>query len=92
MIDGRLGQYVWTVHATRRDDVGAVEMIFADLPRAIAYAVERSLDPTVLSTSVTRYILDEYGTRTSITWYVDGQIQEQRARRPGRVYPVDLGA
>ena len=76
MIDGRLGQHVWTVHAARRGEAGAVEMIFAGLPRAVAYAAERSTDPTVISTSVTRYVLDEYGTATAITGYVDGRIHE----------------
>jgi hypothetical protein len=92
MIDGRPLHHVWTVHATRHDEIGAVEMIFADLPEAVAYAVERSMDTTVLSTSVTRYTLAENGTRTSVAWYVDGQRQEQRGRRPGRIYPVDVGA
>jgi len=82
---------VWTVHAVRLNEIGAVETIFADLPSAVAYAVERSTDPTVRSTSVTRYVLDEYGTRTAHAWYVDGRVQDPRARRPGRIYPVDLG-
>ncbi len=78
---------VFTVHVTRPDDVGAVEIVFDDQQRACGYAADRSRDHRVLSASVTRFVVGQLGTRHPVTWYVDGAEQPQRFDR--QLYPTD---
>jgi hypothetical protein len=80
---------VFAVHATRADDVGVVEIVFASERNARTYAAERSRDFDVLAASVTRFVVDELGTRFAIAWYVDGAEQPARKVRPGRIYPAE---
>jgi len=82
------GDPVYSVHATRPNDVGAVEIVFTTEGEARAYAADRSTDWCVLATSVTRFTIGELGTRQSVTWYVDGVEQPSREARPGRLYPT----
>jgi hypothetical protein len=84
-------QYVWTVHASKRDETGAVEAIYEDEQLARAFAVARSCDRGVLAASVTRFTLGQLGTRHPVVWYVQGCLQDPRAVRPdGRYYPSAL--
>ena len=33
--------------------------------------------------------MGELGSRQPVAWYRDGQLQDQRAPRPGALYPVE---
>jgi hypothetical protein len=85
----QVGEHVYAVHATRPDEVGSVEVIFPDEPSARAYAASGSDDHRVLAVSVTEFVMGELGSRQPVAWYRDGQLQDQRAPRPGAVYPVE---
>jgi hypothetical protein len=81
---------VYSVHVTRPDDVGAVEIVFTSEREACAYAKDRSTDWRVVAASVTRFTIGELGTRHPVAWFVDGAKQSPRAARPGdRFYPTD---
>jgi hypothetical protein len=82
---------VFAVHTTRPDEgAGAVEVIFVDERSARAYARSRSNDWRITSASVTRYTLDQLGTRHPLVWYRHGDEQDIRATRPDRrYYPTD---
>ena len=82
-------EQVYAVHATRPEEVGSVEVIFEDEQLARAYAASRSADHRVLAVSVTEFVMGELGSRQPVAWYRDGQLQDQRARRPGALYPVE---
>jgi len=69
--------------------IDGVEVIFHDEPSARAYAASRSGDHRVLAVSVTEFVMGELGTRQPVAWYREGQLQDQRARRPGALYPVE---
>ena len=64
-------------------------MIFSDEQAARAYAISRSTDHRVLAVSVTELVMGELGTRHPVAWYRDGQLLDQRASRPGALYPVE---
>jgi hypothetical protein len=80
---------VYSVHTTKPDDIGAVEIVFTTEREACAYAKDRSTDWRVLAVSVTRFRIGELGTRHPVAWYVDGVEQPQRKARPGAFYPTD---
>jgi len=81
---------VFTVHVTRPDQVGAVEIIFRSERDAYAYARDRSRDFRVTSASVTRFVLAELGTRHPVAWFRDGEEQPHRFHGPERqFYPTD---
>ena len=82
---------VFAVHTTRPDEgAGAVEVIFVDERSARAYARSRSNVWRITSASVTRYTLDQLGTRHPVVWYRHGDEQDMRATRPDRrYYPTD---
>lgn len=80
---------VYAVHATRPDDLGAVEIVFRDEGDARIYACDRSRDLRVLAVSVTEFVVGQLGRRHPVAWYRDGELQEQRAARPGRTYPAE---
>ena len=82
---------MFTVHVTRPDDVGAVEIVFLTERDARAFAEDRSRDFRILAASVTRFVVGELGTRHSVAWYTDGVEQPHRGARPGRLYPTDGG-
>lgn len=84
--DDNMSDTVFTVHVTRPDDVGAVEIVFIDQPRACAYAADRSRDHRVLSASVTRFVVGQLGTRHPVAWFIDGIEQPQRFDR--QLYPT----
>jgi hypothetical protein len=84
-----MGDHVYAIHTTRPDDVGAVEIVFADEREARRYARSRSCDHRVLSASVTRYTVGQLGTRHPVAWYRQGEEQDPRASRPGQFYPTD---
>jgi hypothetical protein len=87
-----VSEAVYSVHATRPDDIGGVEVIFRTEREARDYAKDRSEDFRVVSTSVTRYLVGLLGTRHPVTWYADGSEQPQRfdrAGKRGRLYPDD---
>jgi hypothetical protein len=85
--------YVYAVHATRPDDVGAVEVVFIDEREARQYAQDRSRDWRVLATSVTRFMVGQLGARHPVAWFADGVEQPARKARPGNLYPVaDAGS
>ncbi|MBP2369921.1 hypothetical protein SAMN05216207_109311 [Pseudonocardia ammonioxydans] len=78
---------VYSVHATKADDVGAVEIVFRTEGEARTYAQSRSSDDRVLSTSVTSFHVGRLGTRRSVAWFVDGV--EQSVSFTRRIYPTD---
>jgi hypothetical protein len=78
---------VFTVHAVKLGEVGAVEIVLDDERTACAYARDRSRDFRVLSASVTRFTLGELGTRHRVAWYVDGV--EQPRLHDRQLYPAD---
>lgn len=57
---------VFNVHVTRPDDIGAVEIVFADQQRACDYAADRSRDHRVSSALVTRFVVGQLGR--AIPW------------------------
>jgi hypothetical protein len=69
---------VWSVHATRPDELGAVEVIFPTEREAREYARDRSRDDRIISASVTRFTVGELGTRHPVAWYQDGVEQPMR--------------
>ncbi|MGH3615224.1 MAG: hypothetical protein ACRDRK_22040 [Pseudonocardia sp.] len=79
---------VFTVHTSRPDDIGAVEIVFLAEREARAYALDRSRDHRVLSASVTRFAVGQLGTRTPVAWFVDGA-EHDRRRQVGQLYPAD---
>lgn len=81
------GGAVYSVHTTKPDNVGAIEIIFSTEDAARTYAQQRSTDLRVLSVSVTRFVVGELGTRHPVTWFVDGVEQPRRYDR--RLYPTD---
>ncbi|RZT85545.1 hypothetical protein EV383_2418 [Pseudonocardia sediminis] len=81
---------VFSVHASKPDDIGAIEVVFDNQRAAEEFAANRSTDPGVLSASVTRYFVGELGTRRPISWFVDGVEQPRRFDR--QPYPTDGGS
>ncbi|GAA3238393.1 hypothetical protein GCM10017691_38490 [Pseudonocardia petroleophila] len=77
---------VFTVHVTRPDEVGAVEIVFTDQHRACSYAADRSRDHRILSASVTRFVVGQLGTRHPVAWFSNGVEQPQRFDR--QLYPT----
>jgi hypothetical protein len=63
---------VFAVHAVRPDEIRPTQMICQKLSAAEKYAAGLSTEPDVLAAGVTRFILDELGTRTPIALYVRG--------------------
>jgi hypothetical protein len=84
-----MGELVYAVHATRPEEVGSVEVIFEDEQAARRYACDRSTDHRVLAVSVTSFVLGQFGSRHPLAWFRDGVIQEERAKRPGSLYPAE---
>jgi hypothetical protein len=82
-----VSEIVYSVHATKPDDVGGVEVIFGSEGEAREYARSRSTDDRVLATSVTSFRVGRLGTRTSVTWFIDGAEQPRSFTR--RLYPAD---
>lgn len=66
---------IFTVHVTKPDEVGAVEIIFSSEHDARDYALSRSRDHRVLAAAVTRFAVGELGTRHPVAWYRDGEEQ-----------------
>lgn len=83
------GDAVYSVHTTRPDDAGSVEIVFTTGREARAYAADRSTDWRIIAASITRFTIGELGNRHSVAWYVDGVEQPPRKARPGRLYPTD---
>lgn len=83
-----MAHVVYSVHTTRPDDIGAVEIVFTGEREARAYAADRSCDFRVLAVSVTRFVVGELGTRHPVAWYVAGIEQPPRTARPGPMYPA----
>lgn len=80
---------VFSVHASKPDDIGAIEVVFDNQRAAEEFAADRSKDLGVPSASVTRYFVGELGTRRPISWFVDGIEQPRRFDR--HPYPTDGG-
>lgn len=76
---------IFTVHVTKPDDVGAVEIVFPSEREARAYAKDRSRDHRILSASVTSFMIGQLGTRHPVAWYRDGGEQPMRFDR--QLYP-----
>jgi hypothetical protein len=89
MIASMSTERVYAVHATRPDDVGAIEVVFGDENSARRYARSRSNDFRVLSASVTSYVLGQLGSRHPVAWFKNGDEQHPRDARPGPFYPAD---
>lgn len=80
---------VFTVHVTKPNDIGAVEIIFCSEREARSYAIDRSRDFRITSASVTRFVLAELGTRHPVAWYRNGEEQPHRFHGPERqFYPA----
>jgi hypothetical protein len=71
-------RHIFSVHATKPDELGAVEVVFTTERDARRYARDRSMDSHVTSASVTRFTVDELGTRHPVAWYRDGKEQPMR--------------
>lgn len=82
-----MSEIVYSVHATKPDEVGGIEVVFATEHEARAYASSRSTDDRVLSTSVTSFRVGMLGTRKSVAWFIDGAEQPRSFTR--RLYPAD---
>jgi hypothetical protein len=78
---------IFTVHTTRPDDIGAVEIVFLSEEDARAYARDRSTDFRVLAASVTRFTIGSLGTRHPVAWFIEGREQSQRAPRAREFLP-----
>ncbi|WP_214402297.1 hypothetical protein [Pseudonocardia lacus] len=63
---------VWAVHVLKDAGATFAEAVFPDQRRAEAYAGTRSSDIGVRGTAVTRFTVGELGTRSTISWFVDG--------------------
>jgi hypothetical protein len=63
---------VWTVHVLKDAGATFAEAVFAALTEAEEYASARSADIGVRGTAITRYTVGELGTRSTISWFVDG--------------------
>ena len=68
---------LFTVHATKPRETGAVEAIFETEKEATKYALDRSTDHCVTSTSVTVFTMGQLGTRRPVAWFVKGERQHQ---------------
>lgn len=85
-----MSESVYSVHVTRPDDMGAVEIVFRTEGEARAYAEDRSKDFHILAASVTQFPIGVLGARHALAWYLDGVEQPHRRSRPGsRLYPSD---
>lgn len=82
---------VFTVHTTRPDNGGTVEVIYGSEREARAFAESRSRDLRVQSARVTRFLVGQFGTRHPVALYVDGTEQPQRFDRP-QLYPAAYSA
>jgi hypothetical protein len=69
------GDPVYSVHAARTNDVGAVEIVFTTEREARAYAADRSTDWCVLAASVTRFMI---GAQSRGTWTGSSSRPERR--------------
>jgi len=67
---------VYAVHAVRPSEVRPTELLCRNLARAEQYASELSTDPGILAAGITRFVVDELGTRRAIALYVDGVRQQ----------------
>lgn len=92
MTSGGSAEPVFTVHVTKPDDVGAVEIIFRSERDACSYAKDRSLDFRITSASVTRFVLAELGSRHPVAWFRDGEEQPQRFHGPERQFYPTAGS
>ena len=63
---------VWAVHVLKDAGATFAEAVFGDLPHAEEYAGARSTDVGVRGTAITRFTVGEIGTRSTISWFVDG--------------------
>jgi hypothetical protein len=63
---------VWAVHVLKDAGATFAEAVFPDRVRAEKYASTRSTDIGVRGTAVTRFTVGELGTRSTISWFVDG--------------------
>ncbi|WP_433275710.1 hypothetical protein ACQPZA_31530 [Pseudonocardia xinjiangensis] len=84
-----MSDLVDSVHTTRPDDSGAVEIVFISERGARAYAKDRSTDLRIPAAPVTRFVIGQLGTRHPVAWFVDGKEQPHRAARPGKLYATD---
>jgi len=67
---------IFAVHAVRRAEVRPTELICGSLTMAETYAAALSTDPGVLAAGITRFVVDELGTRRAIALYVAGVRQQ----------------
>lgn len=82
-------QWVFSVHSSRADEVGVIEVLYAEESDARRYAAQRSRDPAVLATTVCRYALGLLGTRAVVSVYRDGKPANGKDRRTTGFYPTD---
>lgn len=80
--------YAYTVHCAKDDELGAVEIVFTDEALAYQYARERSLDPRVRSTSITRFTVSQLGTRHPLAVFIEGELRPRPHHGPNRLYPA----
>jgi hypothetical protein len=77
---------VWAVHVLKDAGATFAEAVFGDLGHAEDYASARSEDAGVRGTAITRFTVGELGSRSTISWFVDGascdgRILAARARK-----------
>jgi hypothetical protein len=65
-------RHVWAVHVLKDAGATFAEAVFGDLMQAEDYAGARSEDTGVRGTAITRFTVGELGSRSTISWFVDG--------------------
>lgn len=71
MLDTR--RFVYTVHVARGTGLGAIETVFSDHDEARRHARSRSGDPGITAAVITRFVLNELGTRGLTSWFERGE-------------------
>ena len=69
--------FVYGVHVVRADEIGITELVVTDLTTAERWACDwsQNTDEGVLAAAVTRFGLDQPGTRRPVSLFVNGERQ-----------------
>jgi hypothetical protein len=67
---------VYAVHAVRSQEITATELICRTQSEAESYAASLSTNPAVIAAAVSRFRLDQLGTRSPVALFVAGERQD----------------
>lgn len=70
------GIVVYCVHTVRADEVRPTVLVASTVTYAETYAAAHSTDPGALAAAVTSFIVDQPGTRHSVSLWVAGVKQD----------------